>query len=99
LSEEAVRLITQKSADLPKLGKPAAEHATDFDPPIYNIWKQQTKNTRRSLRRNDRNAVKAELCLWKHFHKQTASHATRLASALEVNWRDVHFQNGTEVMV
>jgi hypothetical protein len=23
--------------------KAAAEHATDFDPPIYNIWKQQTK--------------------------------------------------------
>jgi hypothetical protein len=22
----------------------AAEHATDFDPPIYNVWKQQTKS-------------------------------------------------------
>jgi hypothetical protein len=21
----------------------AAEHATDFEPPIYNIWKQQEK--------------------------------------------------------
>ena len=24
--------------------KSHAEHATDFDPPIYNIWKQQTKS-------------------------------------------------------
>jgi len=22
--------------------KPAANHLTDFDPPIYNTWKQQT---------------------------------------------------------
>ena len=22
----------------------AADHATDFDPPIYNVWKQQTKS-------------------------------------------------------
>jgi hypothetical protein len=21
----------------------AAEHATDFEPPIYNVWKQQSK--------------------------------------------------------
>jgi hypothetical protein len=25
---------------IPKL---ASEHATDFDPPIYNVWKQQEK--------------------------------------------------------
>lgn len=46
LTEEAVRQVTQETADLPKLGKPqqaAAEHATDFEPPIYNIWKQQAK--------------------------------------------------------
>jgi hypothetical protein len=24
--------------------EPVAEHMTDFDPPIYNIWKQQTKS-------------------------------------------------------
>lgn len=33
-------------ADLPKLSKPdraAAEHAVDFDPPIYNVWRQQEK--------------------------------------------------------
>lgn len=28
---------------LAKNHKSDAEHATDFDPPIYNIWKQQTK--------------------------------------------------------
>jgi hypothetical protein len=43
--EEAVRLITQKSADLPELGKSEqalASHAADFEPMFYNIWKQQT---------------------------------------------------------
>jgi hypothetical protein len=24
--------------------KAAAEHATHFEPPVYNIWKQQSKN-------------------------------------------------------
>ena len=32
-----------KLANLGKSDRAAAEHATDFDPPIYNIWKQQTK--------------------------------------------------------
>lgn len=27
-----------------KSGKSAAEHATDFEVPIYNVWKQQTKS-------------------------------------------------------
>lgn len=27
-----------------KANKPEAQHATDFDPPIYNIWKQQNKS-------------------------------------------------------
>jgi hypothetical protein len=26
-----------------EMGKAAASHATDFDPPLYNIWKQQDK--------------------------------------------------------
>jgi hypothetical protein len=41
-----VSRICCKSAELPNLNKSdkaAAEHATDFDPPIYNIWKQQLK--------------------------------------------------------
>jgi hypothetical protein len=29
---------------LAKNEKAAADHAVDFDPPIYNIWKQQTKS-------------------------------------------------------
>jgi DNA-binding CsgD family transcriptional regulator len=44
--EKTVRTIIGESADLPKLRKDdvaAAEHATDFTPPIYNIWKQQEK--------------------------------------------------------
>lgn len=47
VTEEAVRQLTQEMADLPKLGKlqqSAADHATDFDVPIYNVWKQQTKS-------------------------------------------------------
>lgn len=30
-------------AKLAKTDQSAAEHATDFTPPIYNIWKQQEK--------------------------------------------------------
>ena len=30
-------------ADLDKTDQLSAEHATDFTPPIYNIWKQQEK--------------------------------------------------------
>jgi hypothetical protein len=30
-------------AELPESLKPAASHLTDFDPPIYNVWKQQEK--------------------------------------------------------
>lgn len=33
-----------ESAVLSKSDRAAAEHATDFDVPIYNIWKQQTKS-------------------------------------------------------
>lgn len=30
-------------ADLNKNQQSAADHATDFEPPLYNVWKQQTK--------------------------------------------------------
>jgi hypothetical protein len=43
VTKETVSQICQNLADLPKSDKSAAEHAVDFDPPIYNIWKQQTK--------------------------------------------------------
>ncbi len=35
--------VLRETADLPKSAKPAAEHATDFLIPIYNVWKQQEK--------------------------------------------------------
>jgi len=43
-----VNAVCSKMADLPNMNKPdkaAAEHATDFETPIYNIWKQQTKTS------------------------------------------------------
>lgn len=46
LTHQAVDLILGEMADLPKLLKSdraAAEHATEFTVPIYNIWKQQHK--------------------------------------------------------
>jgi len=42
--KDTVSEICRKMADLPKSDKPAADHLTDFDVPIYNIWKQQTKS-------------------------------------------------------
>lgn len=36
--------VCSKIPELEKSNKSRAEHATDFDPPIYNIWKQQTKS-------------------------------------------------------
>jgi len=44
--EKTVREIIGETAELPKLRKPdkaSAEHATDFDAPIYNVWKLQEK--------------------------------------------------------
>ena len=32
-----------QTADLPSGMKAVAEHATEFEPPIYNVWKQQKK--------------------------------------------------------
>ena len=45
--EKHVRDVIGEMADLPKLRKDqqsAADHATDFDVPIYNVWKQQAKS-------------------------------------------------------
>jgi hypothetical protein len=47
LDQKTVGNILGDLADLPKLlksDKALAEHAVDFDPPIYNIWKQQEKS-------------------------------------------------------
>lgn len=46
-SKADVSGVCSKMASLPnlnKLGQAAAEHATDFEPPIYNVWKQQSKS-------------------------------------------------------
>lgn len=40
---EAKRVVSSETAELPNRTKPASEHLTDFDPPLYNIWKQQKK--------------------------------------------------------
>jgi hypothetical protein len=37
--------VCSETADLPNLNKHdqnAANHETDFDPPIYNVWKRAT---------------------------------------------------------
>lgn len=38
-----VEEVLTKSAELPESSKPAAFHHIDFDPPLYNVWKQQEK--------------------------------------------------------
>lgn len=35
--------VSSGTANLPSAMKAAADHATDFEPPIYNVWKQQDK--------------------------------------------------------
>jgi hypothetical protein len=37
-------VVSGISEHLPDFQKAAAAHATDFEPPIYNVWKQQTKS-------------------------------------------------------
>lgn len=41
---DALCLEMAKSPNLSKSDRAAAEHATDFDPPLYNIWKQRSKS-------------------------------------------------------
>jgi len=40
-------IVSGKTEDIPEFLKsnPAASHMNDFEPPIYNIWKQQKKTT------------------------------------------------------
>lgn len=45
--EKTVRDVIGESATLPKLRKQeqaAADHATDFEPPVYNVWKFKEKS-------------------------------------------------------
>jgi len=39
LTQETVKEVLKKSADLPKPFKPTADHLTDFKVPLYNVWK------------------------------------------------------------
>ncbi len=43
VTQQAVALLLEEAATLPKLVQPAANHLTDFEPPLYNVWKQQTE--------------------------------------------------------
>lgn len=38
-----VNEVCSELANLPEGNKPAASHLTDFDPPLYNVWKQQER--------------------------------------------------------
>ncbi len=40
-----INAICSQTEDLPFANKSAANHEVDFDPPVYNIWKQQFKNS------------------------------------------------------
>lgn len=44
VTKETVSEVCQKMANLPESDKLTASHLTDFDPPLYNIWKQQEKS-------------------------------------------------------
>lgn len=43
VGKATVSEICSEAANLPESNKPAANHLTDFSPPLYNIWKQQEK--------------------------------------------------------
>jgi len=45
VSRMDVSRVCNEMAELPESYKPAASHLTDFDPPLYNVWKQQTKSS------------------------------------------------------
>ncbi len=38
--------VSGNAEELPNNQKSAADHATDFDPPLYNVWKQQSKSNK-----------------------------------------------------
>ncbi len=43
VTHQAVDKILQQMEELPEVAKPIANHLVDFEVPIYNVWKQQTK--------------------------------------------------------
>lgn len=42
-AKSQVNEVCSESAELPESNKPAASHLVDFEVPLYNVWKQQTK--------------------------------------------------------
>src|SRR5262249_11128974 len=44
LTQKAVSEILEVSAELPEGMKPAASHLTEFDIPLYNVWKFKEKS-------------------------------------------------------
>ena len=43
ITSQGVGLVLKETAELPEVSKPYALHQVDFDPPLYNVWKQQEK--------------------------------------------------------
>jgi len=44
VTKETVSAVCQKKKDISKSDKSLANHENDFEPPIYNIWRQQSKS-------------------------------------------------------
>ncbi len=44
MTSQGVGQVLKEMADLPEVSKPVANHLVDFEPPIYNVWKQQEKS-------------------------------------------------------
>lgn len=42
-SVQVIKDVTDFSEGMPKNLQPSAQHHIDFDPPLYNVWKQQEK--------------------------------------------------------
>jgi hypothetical protein len=49
IHHSTVQEVLREMAELPKSAKAAADHLTDFKPPIFNIWKQQEKSPGSSI--------------------------------------------------
>lgn len=43
ISQPQIKEVLSEMAELPESIKPITNHLADFDPPIYNVWKQQEK--------------------------------------------------------
>ena len=60
MTAKGVSEVIEEMASLPKLQKPqqvAADHATGFDPPIYNVWKLQEALRKEDAKKNTQKVV------------------------------------------